>query len=115
MATKYDITKRLTTKGRKIRFIGFSQRMAGQDFIADVYYKLSKYEDLEDKLGIDCLTIEKALKVFQLVKDYLCVEEKAELGFSCVVVSVRLPSGSVRPLYITHNKEEIKLLKEVLK
>lgn len=58
---RYDITKRLTTKGRKVRFLGFSQRMAGEDFIADVYYKLSRYEDLEEELGCPAETLVKAI------------------------------------------------------
>jgi hypothetical protein len=59
--------------------------------------------------------IEKELKAFYLMKDYLLIEEKEELGLPCVIVSVRLPNGGTSPFYITHHKEEIELLKEAMK
>lgn len=66
--------------------------------------------------GLETLKlIEKQLKVFYLMKDYLLIEEKEELGLPCVIVSVKLPGGGTSPFYITHHKEEIELLKEAMK
>lgn len=36
------------TENRKVRFLGFSQRKEGEQFIADVYEKLSALEDIEE-------------------------------------------------------------------
>ena len=69
------------------------------------------YKDKEMEVAI----IEKELKAFYLMKDYLLIEEKEELGLPCVIVSVRLPNGGTSPFYITHHKEEIELLKEAMK
>lgn len=50
------------TKHRKVRFLGFSQRNAGEKYIADLYEKLMHLEDIEEEFGIDLITLFKTLK-----------------------------------------------------
>ena len=56
---------RLTEKDRHIRFIGFKQRNAGEQKIADIYEKLGKLEDIMEKYEINSI---EALE--ELIIDY---------------------------------------------
>lgn len=99
---RYDITKRLTAKGRKIRFIGFSQRMVGQAFIADLYYKLSVYEDLEEDLGVSLITLSKAIHNGVWAKNSRQgIHFISHITWLCEVSEIKQPDGTTKltPFY----------------
>lgn len=63
---------RLTSKDRHIRFIGFKQRNAGEQKIADIYEKLGKLEDLMEKYEINSIeALEEIIKQNNKLKSKL--------------------------------------------
>ena len=63
---------RLTSKDRHIRFIGFKQRNAGEQKIADIYDKLGQLEDLMEKYEINSIeALEETLKENKKLKSNL--------------------------------------------
>lgn len=81
------------TKNRKVRFLGFSQREAGVQFIADIYEKLMLLENAEEELGIDALVFVKAIT-------------------GCFYVNVKFPKGILYPTKVCGSDCQLNKSKE---
>ena len=101
---------RLTRK-RLVRFLGFSQRNASKQYIADVYQKLMYFEDIDE----DPKRLAKKVKALGIIKEKgIDTETFSKFGTYADYLLLCMESEVFLNLYGGYTEDEFDLVKEEL-